>query len=104
MTDSHDRWLRDLTASGQFTSRDGLRLQYYSEGRGKKHILICNMAISKTLPTDPWSIPQTPNQQFMKEFLSFGVWGCLGYAPGLCWVSLRQLISLGAVLSRDEHS
>eukprot|EP00434_Breviolum_minutum_P004777 symbB.v1.2.004209.t1/scaffold215.1/size331178/2 len=27
---------------GQFTSRDGLRLQYYSEGRGQKHVLICN--------------------------------------------------------------
>lgn len=28
--------------NGQFMSRDGLRLQYYSEGRGKKQILICN--------------------------------------------------------------
>ena len=40
---------------------------------------------SKNFPTDPWSIPQTPNQQFMKEFLNhFGVkgdvWGMLqGY-------------------------
>ena len=34
--------------------------------------------ISKTLPTDPWSIPQTPNQQFMKEFLSFGGLGMSG--------------------------
>ena len=33
---------------------------------------------SKTLPTDPWSIPQTPNQQFMKEFLSFGGLGMSG--------------------------
>ncbi len=47
---------------------------------------------SKTLPTDPWSIPQTPNQEFMKEFLSFGgERGCLGYAPGVCWGSLRIL-------------
>ena len=51
--------------------------------------------VSKTLPTDPWSIPQTPNQQFMKEFLSFGgERGCLGYAPGVCWVSLRLLIRI----------
>ena len=28
--------------NGHFTSRDGLRLQYYSEGRGDKQILICN--------------------------------------------------------------
>ena len=39
-----------------------------------------NMENSKTLPTDPWSIPQTPNQQFMKEFLSFGGLGM----PGVC--------------------
>ena len=45
---------------------------------------------SKNFPTDPWSIPQTPNQQFVKEFLSFGgERGCLGYAPGVCGVSLR---------------
>ena len=36
---------------------------------------------SKNFPTYPWNIPQTPNQQFMKEFLSFGeAWGMLqGY-------------------------
>ncbi len=36
---------------------------------------------SKNFPTNPWNIPQTPNQQFMKGFLSFGdVWGMLqGY-------------------------
>lgn len=28
--------------NGKFKSRDGLSLQYYSEGRGEKHILICN--------------------------------------------------------------
>ena len=33
---------------------------------------------SKNFPTDPWSIPQTPNQQFMKEFLSFGGLGMSG--------------------------
>ena len=36
---------------------------------------------SKNFPTYPWNIPQTPNQQFMKEFLSFGGGrGSLGYA------------------------
>ena len=33
---------------------------------------------SKNFPTDPWSIPQTPNQQFTKEFLSFGGLGMSG--------------------------
>ena len=46
--------------------------------------------ISKNFPTDPWSIPQTPNQQFMfGNSFHLGVWGCLGYAPGVCWGSLR---------------
>ena len=27
---------------------------------------------SKNFPRYPWNIPQTPNQQFMKEILSFG--------------------------------
>ena len=34
--------------------------------------------ISKNFPTDPWSIPQTPNQQFMTEFLSFEGLGMSG--------------------------
>ncbi len=47
--------------------------------------------VSKNFPTYPWNIPQTPNQQFMKEFLSFGgERGSLGYATfGVCWGSLR---------------
>ena len=36
--------------------------------------------VSKNFPTDPWSIPQTTNQQFMKEFLSFGG---LGMSAGM---------------------
>ena len=41
-------------------------------------ILAMEMFVSKNFPTDPWSIPQTPNQQFMKEFLSFGGLGMSG--------------------------
>ena len=41
---------------------------------------------SKNFPTEIWSIPQTPNQQFMfRNSFHLGVWGCLGYAPGVCW-------------------
>ena len=39
---------------------------------------------SKNTPTDPWNIPQTPDQRFMKEFLSFGVLGI----PGVCSKSI----------------
>ena len=35
---------------------------------------------SQNFPTYPWNIPQTPNQRFMKEFLSFGGLGI----PGVC--------------------
>ena len=35
---------------------------------------------SKNFPTYPWNIPQTPNQRFMKEFLSFEGLGI----PGVC--------------------
>ena len=34
--------------------------------------------ISKIFPTYPWNIPQTPNQEFMKGFLSFGGLGIHG--------------------------
>ena len=33
---------------------------------------------SKNSPTYPWNIPQIPNQQFMKEFLSFAASGMPG--------------------------
>ena len=36
--------------------------------------------VSKSFPTYPWNIPQTPHQQAMKEFLSFGDLGM----PGVC--------------------
>ena len=46
------------------------------------HIIYIYMVFSKTLPTDPWSIPQTPNQQFMfRNSFHLGVkgdvWGML---------------------------
>ena len=52
----------------------------------KNHVqpqnLDTNLALifSKNFPTYPWNIPQTPNQQFMKEFLSFGGLG----KPAVC--------------------
>ena len=48
--------------------------------------------ISKNFPTYPWNIPQTPNQEFMKGFLSFGGLGIHGVCSlGVCWGSLRLL-------------
>ena len=48
--------------------------------------------ISKSFPTDPWSIPQPPNpptKSLCRNSFLLAVWGCLGYAPGVCWGSLR---------------
>ncbi len=45
-----------------------------------KKIKLDQYIYSKNFPTYPWNIPQTPNQQFMKEFLSFGALGM----PGVC--------------------
>ena len=45
---------------------------------------------SKSFPTYRWNIPQTQNQQFMKEFLSYGGVGRPGVCEtGVCWGSLR---------------
>ena len=49
--------------------------------------------ILRIFPTYPWNIPHTPNQQFMKEFLSFGASGMPGVSPGVCWGSLRKRLS-----------
>ena len=49
--------------------------------RSSSNPLICRSEVlSKNYPTYPWNIPQTPNQRFMKEFLSFGGLGI----PGVC--------------------
>ncbi len=53
---------------------------------------------SKNFPTDPWSIPQTANQQFMvRHSFHLGVKGdVMGMSgvcdPGVCWGSLRLLV------------
>ena len=60
------------------------------------------MLKSKNFPTYPWNIPQTPKQQFMKEFLSFwalgmpGVCsrGMLGFSKIKCLLILLELLPL----------
>ena len=53
----------------------------------------CLLPIFQELSNIPWNIPQTPNQEFMKGFLSFGgERGFMGYAPGVCWGSLRNML------------
>ena len=57
---------------------------------------------SKNFPTYPWNIPQTPNQRFMKEFLSFGGLGIPGYAPRVCWGFLRSVHSKFSITSEGD--
>ena len=50
-----------------------------------------NATMNENLPTYPWNKPQAQNQQFMKEFLSFGGLGRPGVCEtGVCWGSLRM--------------
>ena len=66
---------------------------------------ICNEGFnsSKNFPTDPWSIPQTPNQQFMFRNSFQRVWGCLGVCdPGVCWVSLRTVLVMSRILGKEH--
>ena len=65
--------------------------------------------LSKNFPTYPWNIPkQPPTKGLLKGFLSFGVWGFMGYAPGVCWGSLRvssqmSYIGLSPLPSNSDH-
>ena len=43
-------------------------------------VIFVSIYMSNNFPTYPWNIPQTQNQQFVKEFLSFGGLG----RPGVC--------------------
>ena len=59
--------------------------KFGSDGSSGFQFFVIFLSSSKTLPTDPWSIPQTPNQQFMfRNSFHLGVkgdvWGMLqGY-------------------------
>ena len=57
---------------------------------------------SKGTPTYPWSIPQTsPNPQ-MKGIPNHKLLvGGLGYAPGVCWKVLRDMLNFRAVHCRS---
>ena len=54
------------------------------------HQFFCRTADSKNFPTYPWNVPQTPNQQFLKEFLPFGGFGdARGVTHGPQGIGLR---------------
>ena len=38
----------------------------------------------------PGAYPKPPTNSLWRNSFHLGVWGCLGYAPGVCWVSLRN--------------
>ena len=55
---------------------------------GKEAILKYNL--SKKNPTEPWNIPQVPqNTNMVFDFLHEQVVEGLGYVPGACWNFLR---------------
>ena len=54
---------------------------------------------SKNFPTYPWSIPQNPpTNSLWRNSFHLGLLGCLGYAPGVCWGSLRKKRDIGGTV------
>ena len=75
------RWGGRLTSHDNCSQLMTLSHSAWSRWMSTEVILLVGVFFSKNFPTYPWNIPQTPNQRFMKEFLSFGVFsGFLGYA------------------------
>ena len=37
----------------------------------------------------PGTYPKPPTNSLWRNSFHLGLWGCLGYAPGVCWGSLR---------------
>ena len=56
-----------------------LNNQNRRQNSSNDNAIVANLQIYKNFPTYPWNIPQTQNQQFMKEFLSFGGLGRPGW-------------------------
>ena len=49
-----------------------------------------NFNLLRTFQQTPGAYPRPTPYEGIAPFI-WGVWGCLGYAPGVCWVSLRNL-------------
>ena len=61
--------------------------------------------LSQNFPTYPWNIHRTPNQQFMKEFLSFGGLGISGVCSrGMLGFSLKLALSLETSVNVSWHT
>ena len=62
-------------------------------------VRICNSCLDgghflflRTFQQTPGAYPKPPTNSLWRSSFHLGVWGCLGYAPGVCWGSLRLLI------------
>ena len=47
--------------------------------------------ILRTFQQTPGAYPKPPTNSLWRNSFHLGVWGCLGYAPGVCWGSLRMI-------------
>ena len=47
----------------------------------------------------PGTYPRPPTNSLWRNSFHFGLWGCLGYAPGVCWVFLRLYGSIYPIKS-----
>ena len=52
------------------------------------------MNILRTFQQTPGAYPKPPTNSLWRNSFHLAVWGCLGYAPGVCWGSLRNMQTL----------
>ena len=58
----------------------------------------------RTLQHTPGTYPRPPTNSLWRNSFHLGVWGSLGYAPGVCWGSLRVLDSSYSRFPSNFHS
>ena len=52
----------------------------------------CLCFILRTFQQTPGAYPKPPTNSLWRNSFHLGVWGFLGYAPGVCWGSVRFII------------
>ena len=53
--------------------------------------IVANCRFPRIFQHTPGTYPRPSTNSLWRNSFHLGVWGCLGYAPGVCWGSLRRL-------------
>ena len=79
----------------------GLHTVHQSENGLKMHKKWISL---RTFQHTPGTYPRPPTNSLWRNSFHLGVWGSLGYAPGVCWGSLRISWLLWRVRIRTQKS